>query len=286
MNTTLTVGQLDSFKKNGYLLIKNFFPSLNSVEAANWLKSQDQASLAKTWTDQEPGVPLAVLQNIHKGDTPIAKLAQDKNILQTAAELIGEEVYIWSSKVNVKAAWCGTVEYFHQDYAYWNGRGYEQYKMLTCMTFIDPHSPYNGGLQVFPGSHEEGFLDHVDFINTNGLAKFMISPKKLDELNEKYGMEAIHANPGDVLFFHAGLVHGSSHNISPQTRMIILSQLNTVNNKPVEVREKAIAYNLARATKEVNEAKRRLAWFERKYDEQFNSNDVTFNSPIPDAERK
>ena len=282
----LTTDQHQFFAKNGYLLLKGFFPMSAAKAAGEWLRSQDQLGLAKTWTDQEPGVALAVYQNIHKGDSPIAKLASDPRVLQAASEIMEQETYIWSSKVNLKAAWCGTVEYYHQDYAYWRGRGYGDVKMLTCMTCLDPHSPKNGGLHVIPGSHTLGFVEHMGFINTNGLSKFMIPPKKLDQLSQDFGVLPIIAEPGDVLFFHAGLIHGSAHNISPDNRMIILTQMNTVGNIPDQVASKAKEFNLERASFEVAEAKRRLSWFEKKYKEQFESNDVTFNSPIPDAEKE
>lgn len=285
MSNSLTKEQHDTFRQKGFLLLRNFFPKEKAIAAGNWLKNQDQEKLAKTWTDQEPGVKLAVYQNIHQNQTPIAELASDKKLLQAAGELIDDEVYIWSSKVNVKAAWCGTVEYYHQDYAYWKGRGYDEVKMLTCMTCLDPHSPQNGGLHVIPESHQYGYIEHTDFININGLSKSMIAPEKLSELTKKHGLEAIVAEPGDVLFFHAGLIHGSSHNISPQSRMIILSQLNTVHNKPIEVKDKAKQYNLDRVTKEINEAQRKLDWFKAKYENQLKSDAPTFNSPIPDQEK-
>lgn len=286
MSCNLTQDQRTGFVEKGYLILKNFFPKEKALAANLWLKEQDQQRLVKTWTDQEPGVTLAVYQNIHKDNTPLAELASDKELLKTAGELINDSVYIWSSKVNVKAAWCGTVEYYHQDYAYWKGRGYDEVKMLSCMTFIDPHSPYNGGLHVIPGSHKYGYLHHMDFININGLAKYMIPPNELDTLFKKHGLDAITAEPGDVLFFHAGLIHGSSHNISPITRSIILSQLNTATNKPVEVKENAKKYNLDRAMKEIKEAQRKLDWFQAKYDQQLASDDPTFNAPIPDQEKQ
>ena len=51
----------------------------------------------------------------------------------------------------------------------------------------------------------------------------MVGPKKLDQLKKKYGLDTINAKPGDVLFFHMGVVHGSGHNISPNNRAVVLS---------------------------------------------------------------
>ena len=73
---------------------------------------------------------------------------------------------------------------------------------------------------------------------------------KKDKLKKKYGLKAVVAKPGDILFFHASLVHGSSHNISPNGRMVIVSRINSMSNLPKNVNKKAILFNLSRAKKE------------------------------------
>ena len=276
---------IEHFGKNGFYLLEGMFKREDAEKVACWLKSQDLEALATTWTDREPLVSLAVYQNVHQKDSPISELVSNAELLQLASQLIGEKVYIWSSKVNLKAAWYGTVEYPHQDYVYWSERGYENMNMMSCMIVLEPHGVENGGLCVFPGSHNEGFIEHAPFININGLSKFTIPPVTLNQLEDKYGSEIIEASPGDVLFFHAGLVHGSSHNWSSQSRMIILSQLNTYNNKPTDVNRNTKQFNLKRAKTELEEAERRYYWFKRKYETQLKADEVLFNSPIPKEEQ-
>ena len=281
----LTNEQIKSQEENGYVLVKDFFTTDQTTTAGDWLRNQDQESLAKTFTDQEPGVKLAVYQNVLNEESPISKLANDERVLRLASELMGDETYIWSSKVNLKAAWCGTVEYYHQDYAYWKGRGYDNLEMLTCMIFVDDHSVNNGGLHVIPKTHKIGYIEHNRFININGLSKSMIPPEKLTELHSEFGLDAIDAKAGDVLFFSAGLIHGSSHNISPDPRMIILSQMNTKGNLPIDVNDKVKEYNLSRVRHEVESCEQRLAYYNNKYQKQLNSDLPTFNSPIPKQEK-
>lgn len=272
------------FHEEGYVLIQNFFPREKAQAASNWLRSQDLESLAKSWTDQEPGVPLAVYQNIHQGNDPIAALASAPAMLDLASKVFGSEVYVWSSKVNLKAAWSGTAEYYHQDFVYWKDRGYKNYDMLTCMIFVDDHNIQNGGLNIIPRSHKKGFIEHQPFCNINGIQKFMVDPKKLDLLAKENGVVALDAKPGDILFFHTCLLHGSAHNISPNPRMTILSQLNTKGNNPDDVRGNAKAFNIWRAQFEVTESQRKLDFFKDKLTRQQNSNEILFNSPIPDEE--
>ena len=276
---------LSEFEKKGFVLVKNFFKKKSCKKAARRLKFKNQKKLAKSWTEQEPAVPLAVYFAIHRNDTPISKLAKNKSLLNFASKLINDKVYIWSSKVNLKVAWCGTAEYYHQDMVYWKDRGYLKDKMMSAMIILESHKINNAALHVFPGTHKLGFIKHEPFININGLAKFMISPKNLDKFKKKFGVKVVEAEPGDVLFFHASLVHGSGHNISSDGRMVILSQLNTKNNLPKNVNKKAILFNLSRAKKEYKEAKRRMKWFKKKYITQLKSNKLTFHAPIVKEEK-
>lgn len=276
---------VDSFNRDGYYIHRGLFSESAVEDARTWLAEQDPAELVKSWTEQEPGVPLAVFSVIHKGNHPISTLANDQRMLDMAGELMGSEAYIWSSKVNLKAAWCGSAEYYHQDLVYWKDRGYPRDEMLSCMIFLDPHHLRNAALQVIPETHKLGFVEHDPFININGLSKYMVPPQTLSDLADKHGVVSIEAEPGDALFFHTSLIHGSSHNASPQSRGVILSQMNTVGNEPVDVNSNARDFNLRRAQREMEEAERRYEWFKKKYEDQLASEDLTFSAPVPEEEK-
>ena len=229
---------------------------------------------------------LAVYFVIHSGKSPIAKLANNKKVLDLASNLVEDKVYIYSSKVNLKAAWCGAVEYFHQDLVYWRDRGYPRDDMLSAMVFLESHNDQNAPLNIFPKTHKLGFVKHEPFINVNGLAKFMVPPKTLSSLKKRYGVKRINAEPGDVLFFHMGCVHGSGHNISSKNRTVVLSQLNVEGNIPINVEKNSKKFNLLRAKREANESKRRYDWFRKKYSNQLKSKKLTFSAPISKIEKR
>ena len=276
---------VDDFHRDGYVFKKGLFETRSAIAAAAWLKAQDLRALAKSWTEQEPGVPLAVYSVVHTAETPIAELVDDPRIVGIASELMGAPTYVWSSKVNIKAAWCGTAEYYHQDLVYWKDRGYPRDDMLSCMVFLEKHALSNAALHVIPGSHRGGFIEHEPFININGLSKRMIPPGTMSRLFQNHGLKVIEAEPGDALFFHSSLVHGSSHNISPEGRMVLLAQLNTVGNEPLDVSVNAKQFNLERARMEYEDAGRRYRFFKEKYEQQLASDDLTFCPPIPKQER-
>ena len=254
-------------------------------KAVNWLQAQKPEALIKTWTDQEPAVPLSVYGDVHQDKNPVSHIANDPKIIEMAEKLINKKTYIRASKVNLKAPWCGTVEYYHQDLIYWKERGYLKDEMLSCMVLLQKHDLRNAALHVFPGTHTRGLIPHQPFININGLAKRMVSPEKLDELNKVHGVVAIEGDPGDALFFHAGLVHGSSHNISPDGRMALFVQLNTAENKPQDTFSNVKQFNIKRAKEEVEEASRRLQFFKEKLERQVKSDDPEFCPPVPETEK-
>jgi ectoine hydroxylase-related dioxygenase (phytanoyl-CoA dioxygenase family) len=281
----VAASSIEHFRRDGYFLQRGFISQASALEAANWLAGQNQEGLAKSWTEQEPGVPLAVLTAAHVGDHPIARLAMDGRIAGIAGALMGMPVYMSATKVNVKAAWCGAVEYYHQDLAYWMGRGYPRPDLLTCMVFLQPHTVRNAALHVFLGTHRLGIIEHTPFININGLGKYMVPPRMLDRLYREHGLVAIEGEPGDAVFFHAGVVHGSAHNIAEQPRTVLIVQLNAVGNEPIDPISSAREANLRRAERELREAQRRYDWFKQKYEQQQASAEITFTAPIPERER-
>ena len=282
----LKKSQIKQFKEQGYLVLKSFYPKKNINEALKWLKSRDPKKIAKSWTEKEPGVPIAVYSALGDKNTKVYRIASDKKILDLASQLMSDKVYLWHSKVNFKERWGGTVEYYHQDQVYWKDRGYKSDKMLSCMIPLENHNRNNAGLKIFPKTHKLGFIKHDHFININGLCKFMINQKALDKFYKKYNLIDIELKTGDVLFFHSSIVHGSSHNSSPKSRTIILSQINTISNLPKKVQSNAVQFNLKRSKIEFDEAKRRLKWFKKKYFDQKKSSKLTFSAPIPNEERK
>lgn len=273
------------FNKDGYILIKGFFDKEIAHEVVSWLRSQDLRSMSKNFMDQEPGVDLALYQNIHKHSGVLGKIAGDRKILDLASELLEGTAYAWSSKINIKESWYGSAEYYHQDFAYWKQRGYQNADMCTALVALEPQDESNAAFKFFPGSHKEGFVKHNQFANINGVSKFMVDRNVLDNCYEKYGLITLEAEPGDALFFHTNIIHGSSHNSSNRSRMISLTQINIRENLPRNVDENTKKFNLSRTQFELQEARKKIEFFEDKYRSQIENSEILFNSPIQDEER-
>ena len=110
------------------------------------------------------------------------------------------------------------------------------------------------------------------------------TPEDLNRTHKKYGHKVINAEPGDVLFFHSLLIHGSGHNISPNPRMIILTQVNPKKDRPLNSSSKVRKFNMSRAKQEIKSAKRKYEFYKSKYKKQLKNKKVIFNNPIPKEE--
>ena len=54
----------------------------------------------------------------------------------------------------------------------------------------------------------------------------------------------------------------------------------------ISLSKKFKAFNLLRAKKEIDEAKKRYEFYKNKYEKQLKSNDIIFNIPLPKEEKK
>ena len=217
------------YNRYGYLKINNV---LNQKDIKTVKKRLNKlAAIQKDGRGlSEPGNKKALIHSIHLDKTMIKTIETKPWFIKTSKKILNcDDIHVWNAKCNLKLRWHGSVEYYHQDYAYRSTFGFAPSNVVDCMIFVDDHSHYNGGLWLFPGSHKKSYK-HIKFLNINSLQKYQISTKELDKLEKKCKPISIKARAGDCLFFHSKMVHGSAHNISNKNRSILLYSISTLRN--------------------------------------------------------
>ena len=67
----LSKSQIKQFKDQGYIIFKSFYPKKKLDDALKWLKTRDPKKIAKSWTEKEPGVPIAVYSALGDKNTKV-----------------------------------------------------------------------------------------------------------------------------------------------------------------------------------------------------------------------
>ncbi|MGH3155058.1 MAG: argininosuccinate synthase-related protein, partial [Streptosporangiaceae bacterium] len=154
----LTPGAIDSYRRDGYLLCDGLLPP----SALTALRGAVPAILAEDSPRrimERDGVTVRSVYGPHQADGTVANVCRLPELAGTAMSLIGEDVYIHQSKINVKAPFTGDQWEWHQDYIYWlKDDGIREPNLVNVAVFLDDVNEFNGPLTLVPGSHLEGIL--------------------------------------------------------------------------------------------------------------------------------
>jgi ectoine hydroxylase len=248
---TLTKTQIESYRKNGYLLLENVFTS-NEVD----LMSEE---MYKVVIENDPRRILEKNGAIRSFFAPdltddlFYKVVRLDRLVKPTSQLIGSGIYIHQSKINMKHAMIGDWWPWHQDYTYWK-RDDEMpaADVLTAMIYLNDVNETNGPMLLIPGSH-------MAFINDDSSAapalsdnnnkwfkeyqasmpymsaltadlKYTLGKRTIAEWAERNGIYSAKGPSGSVLFFHGNIFHASSNNLSPWDRHMFLITYNSINN--------------------------------------------------------
>ncbi|MGI9601182.1 MAG: phytanoyl-CoA dioxygenase family protein, partial [Acidimicrobiales bacterium] len=141
------------------------------------------------------------------------------------------------SRINMKQT-TGSIVAWHQDFGtYHRVDGVPEARGILIAVFLDDVTQFNAPLLAVPGSHRKGLVStaRVDpsVPDHEAVAKYRydITDETMAGLVDRYGLEAITASAGSVLFMDMTVVHGSSVNISPQRRLLLYVNVCPVDNR-------------------------------------------------------
>lgn len=224
---TLTQEQLQAYRKDGYLLLKNLFDQeeigkLKNAALAD--RELDKRSYGRA--DGEGGTVRLSIWN-HPGDNIYGAFARSERIVNVAEELLEGEAYHYHSKMILKDAKVGGAWTWHQDYGYWYNFGLLQ-PLLTSVTIaVDKATKENGCLQVLRGSHAMGRVEHSLSGDQAGA-----DMERVNVAKEKFPLVYCEMEPGDAMFFDCNILHRSDQNRSDYSRWSLICCYNAARNNP------------------------------------------------------
>ena len=165
----LAPAQKAHFEEHGYLLVENQIPpdwlqkirdeiTRFEAEAATMTASNDRLDLEDSHTADDPRLRRIKLP--HTISDVVRELMYSDHVLAPARDLIGPNLRLHTTKLNMKSAGYGAAVEWHQDYAFYPHTNDDILAIGIC---IDDMAPENGPLMVYPGSHKgPGYDHHVD----------------------------------------------------------------------------------------------------------------------------
>lgn len=226
-HSTLSIQQVSDYHDKGYALAKGFFDG-EDIEmlrrAAKEDRELDQHSFGRG--DGEGGQVRLALWN-HPGDSIYGMFARCESVVNSAEKILEGEVYHYHSKMIMKDARVGGAWTWHQDYGYWYQNGVLFPLMTSVFIAVDPATKENGCMQVIPGSHHMGRLDHALTGDQAGA-----DMERVNEIAKRLPIVHVEMEPGDALFFHCNLLHRSDQNRSENPRWSMICCYNAARNDP------------------------------------------------------
>ncbi|MGB5215625.1 MAG: phytanoyl-CoA dioxygenase family protein [Anderseniella sp.] len=230
---TLNESQVQFYRDNGYLLLESQIPETEidkciaeiekfREEASHLSASNDRLDLEDSHTPDNPRLRRIKLP--HTISDVFARLMRSDHVLAPVRDLLGKDLRLHTSKLNMKSAEYGAAVEWHQDWAFYPHTNDD---VLAVGIVLNDVGPDNGPLMVFPGTHKGEVFDHHSngvFAGAMDLEKSGLDLKDAVKLTGPRGSMSIH---------HARTVHGSDLNRSDRDRMLLLYEIMAADAYPV-----------------------------------------------------
>jgi ectoine hydroxylase-related dioxygenase (phytanoyl-CoA dioxygenase family) len=231
----LTRDQVQSYRKDGYLVIENVLDATELetlrgiidglVESSRSLTEHNHLfDLEPTHTPEEPRVRR--IKEPHNVHPAFRDVAFSKKIAGILTPLIGTTsgIRYQTGKLNMKSAGYGAAVEWHQDWAFYPHTNDD---LLAIGLYLDDCGPDNGPLMVIPGSHTGPIYDH----HSDGVFCGAIDPGATDIDFSK--AVTLTGPAGSMTIHHVRMVHGSALNTSGRPRRLLLFQYTAVDAFPL-----------------------------------------------------
>jgi ectoine hydroxylase-related dioxygenase (phytanoyl-CoA dioxygenase family) len=225
--------QIAFYAARGYLVLENRIPddiiaAIRSEigrfeeEARGMTESNDRLDLEDNHTPAHPRVRRIKLPHTTSG--VVKSLMYSDHVLAPVRDLIGTDLRLHTTKLNMKSAGYGAAIEWHQDFAFYPHTNDD---VLAVGVIIDDMGYDNGPLMVFPGSHKGPIHDHhVDGVFAGALDLDACGFDIADAV-------ALTGPAGSISIHHGRLVHGSALNTSNRHRRLLFYEIMAADTFPV-----------------------------------------------------
>lgn len=233
MPEVLTQAQIEEYREEGGIVVEGRVnkADLNEIhdaiaqgqdEARGLATSNNRIDLEDSHTAENPRVRRIKLP--HTQYDVFKRLMTSDAILGPARDLIGPNLRLHTTKLNMKMAGFGAAVEWHQDMAFYPHTNDD---VLAIGVMIDDMDAENGPLMIFPGSHHGPTFDHhADGVFVGAVD---LGSAGLDLADAKM----LTGSAGSLSIHHGRVLHGSALNRSDRDRRILFYEMMAADSFPV-----------------------------------------------------
>jgi phytanoyl-CoA hydroxylase len=232
----LSKEQLEEFRENGFLLIRNFLDSKSCDAIRDVAKVHLKYKIEPIETEYEYiGIDKAEyktsvrrLRQVYDRDILFKNWMQNQEIRPILKQVLDEDVVLLTAHHNsimTKLAKTSSYTCWHRDSRYWHFKGKN---LVSVWLALGDEDSENGVLEFISGTHKmelkENQFDQKSFFRND-----IEENKELIESKVSFNL-----NKGDIVLFHSELLHRANENVSSEDK---ISFVYTVKGKSVEAIE-------------------------------------------------
>jgi hypothetical protein len=214
----LTQEQIDSFKRDGFVLVRNAFSQSDVAEISNGLnemlaRPEEPGKHWVFWEESRKQAGKKIVSRMEKLSPFHAGFKALTEVLaKPTGQLLGEPSILFKEKVNFKFP--GAAGFTpHQD----SQAGWEKYAkyFISVMVCIDEATIENGCLQMVAGYQRKGLYREWEPLSEEDM-------KGMDFVS-------VPTKPGDIAFFDSYAPHASDPNMTDTTRRLYFATYNAAS---------------------------------------------------------
>lgn len=245
----LTTEQLDSFKSNGFLIIRDFADKAKCEAILDVAKAHLKHKIEPIETEigygdksreyrrdvvdyssklKEETPTVRRLRQVYFRDILFKEWMEDKEIRPILEQVLSDQVVITTAHHNsimTKMPHSSTETRWHQDRRYWH---FSDNNLVSIWLALDEEYSENGVLEFIPKSHNMSFepeqFDEKEYFRED-------YPKNMSLIETKVSTTL---QKGDVVLFHSLLLHRANANRTDKPKIAFVYTVKGASTKAIE----------------------------------------------------
>lgn len=233
----------NQYDENGFIMFPNLFSAeevLEMLQEIEIMANNDELVQNEEFISEPDNNKLRTIFSQHLFSSLFDRISKDPRILDKVQQILGGDVYIHHSRINIKPAYKGKSFPWHSDFETWHCEdGIPRCRCLTAWIMLTDNTEFNGPLYLIPGSHKKfvsckGETPHENYKKSLKKQEYGVpSHSVIEKLVNESSLVGAYGKAGTLVLHDGNIMHGSPDNISPYARTNTFFVYNSVDNTPV-----------------------------------------------------